>query len=118
MIGISVLLGLTLLFGGLSFVSWRRDRPERPPGFFFAFWPSAGRSFWGWASLWTAAGIAATWALVASGLDRAAQTWFEQQNPLGLLLPRKAISYGDNLAGYFWKLTMKDRPKGEPLRWR
>ncbi len=35
-----------------------------------------------------------------------------------LLLPRKAISYGDNLAGYFWKLAMKDKPKGEPLRWR
>jgi peptidoglycan/xylan/chitin deacetylase (PgdA/CDA1 family) len=35
-----------------------------------------------------------------------------------LLLPRKAISYGDNLAGYFWKLAMKDAPKGEPLRWR
>ncbi|MDJ0808231.1 MAG: polysaccharide deacetylase family protein [Gammaproteobacteria bacterium] len=34
------------------------------------------------------------------------------------LLPRKAISYGDNLAGYFWKLAMKDKPKGEPLRWR
>lgn len=34
------------------------------------------------------------------------------------LLPRKAVSYGDNLAGYFWKLQMKDKPKGEPLRWR
>jgi peptidoglycan/xylan/chitin deacetylase (PgdA/CDA1 family) len=35
-----------------------------------------------------------------------------------LLLPRKAISYGDNLAGYAWKLEMKDRPKGDPLLWR
>lgn len=35
-----------------------------------------------------------------------------------LLLPRKAISYGDNLAGYFWKLQMKDKPKQAPLRWR
>jgi len=35
-----------------------------------------------------------------------------------LLLPRKAISYGDNLAGYFWKLAMKDRPKQAPLQWR
>jgi len=35
-----------------------------------------------------------------------------------LLLPRKAISYGDNLAGFFWKLAMKDELKGEPLRWR
>ena len=35
-----------------------------------------------------------------------------------LLLPRKAVSYGDNLAGFFWKLAMKDAPKGEPLRWR
>jgi peptidoglycan/xylan/chitin deacetylase (PgdA/CDA1 family) len=34
------------------------------------------------------------------------------------LLPRKAISYGDNLAGFFWKLAMKDEPKQEPLRWR
>ena len=29
-----------------------------------------------------------------------------------LALPRKAISYGDNLAGYFWKLHMKNAPKG------
>jgi peptidoglycan/xylan/chitin deacetylase (PgdA/CDA1 family) len=28
-----------------------------------------------------------------------------------LALPRKAISYGDNLLGYFWKLAMKNRPK-------
>ncbi len=28
-----------------------------------------------------------------------------------LALPRKAISYGDNLLGYFWKLTAKNRPK-------
>jgi peptidoglycan/xylan/chitin deacetylase (PgdA/CDA1 family) len=34
------------------------------------------------------------------------------------LLPRKAISFGDNLAGYFWKLAMKNAPKHEPLRWR
>lgn len=33
-----------------------------------------------------------------------------------LALPRKAISYGDNLLGYFWKLQMKHRPKSEPLR--
>jgi peptidoglycan/xylan/chitin deacetylase (PgdA/CDA1 family) len=35
-----------------------------------------------------------------------------------LLLPRKAISYGDSLAGYVWKLAMKNRPKQAPLRWR
>jgi peptidoglycan/xylan/chitin deacetylase (PgdA/CDA1 family) len=35
-----------------------------------------------------------------------------------LLLPRKAISYGDNLAGFAWKLLIKDRPKQPPLRWR
>jgi peptidoglycan/xylan/chitin deacetylase (PgdA/CDA1 family) len=34
------------------------------------------------------------------------------------LLPRKAISYGDNLAGFFWKLAMKNKPKHKPLRWR
>jgi len=28
-------------------------------------------------------------------------------------IPRKAISYGDNLAGFFWKLHMKDVPKGQ-----
>ena len=28
-----------------------------------------------------------------------------------LALPRKAISYGDNLVGYFWKLHMKNKPK-------
>ena len=35
-----------------------------------------------------------------------------------LLLPRKAISYGDTLAGFVWKLWLKDRPKQPPLRWR
>ncbi len=28
-----------------------------------------------------------------------------------MLLPRKAISYGDSLAGFFWKLHMKNRRK-------
>jgi len=32
-----------------------------------------------------------------------------------LALPRKAISYGDNLLGFFWKLMMKDEPKGEAV---
>ena len=32
-----------------------------------------------------------------------------------LALPRKAISHGDNLAGYFWKLEMKRRPKQAPI---
>jgi len=32
-----------------------------------------------------------------------------------LALPRKAISYGDNLIGFLWKLTMKDEPKGEAV---
>jgi peptidoglycan/xylan/chitin deacetylase (PgdA/CDA1 family) len=35
-----------------------------------------------------------------------------------LLLPRKAISYGDTLPGFAWKLWMKDKPKQPPLRWR
>ena len=32
-----------------------------------------------------------------------------------LALPRKAISYGDNLLGFLWKLLMKDEPKGEAV---
>jgi hypothetical protein len=35
-----------------------------------------------------------------------------------LALPRKAISYGDNLLGYWWKLAMKDTPKDELVEWR
>jgi peptidoglycan/xylan/chitin deacetylase (PgdA/CDA1 family) len=35
---------------------------------------------------------------------------FGHENPF--LLPRKAISYGDSLAGFFWKIHMKNRPKG------
>jgi peptidoglycan/xylan/chitin deacetylase (PgdA/CDA1 family) len=35
-----------------------------------------------------------------------------------LALPRKAISYGDNLLGYWWKLAMKDAPKPALLDWR
>ncbi len=35
---------------------------------------------------------------------------FGQEDPF--LLPRKAISYGDSLAGFFWKIHMKNRPKG------
>lgn len=33
-----------------------------------------------------------------------------------LALPRKGISFGDNVLGYAWKLHMKDKPKGEALR--
>ena len=33
-----------------------------------------------------------------------------------LTLPRKAISWGDNLLGYFWRLHMKNTPKTEPIR--
>jgi peptidoglycan/xylan/chitin deacetylase (PgdA/CDA1 family) len=35
-----------------------------------------------------------------------------------LVLPRKAISYGDNLLGYWWKLAMKDAPKPALVEWR
>lgn len=33
-----------------------------------------------------------------------------------LTLPRKAISYGDNLLGYFWRLHMKNTPKHAFIR--
>ncbi len=33
-----------------------------------------------------------------------------------LTLPRKAISWGDNLVGYFWRLHMKNAPRTPPLR--
>jgi peptidoglycan/xylan/chitin deacetylase (PgdA/CDA1 family) len=33
-----------------------------------------------------------------------------------LTLPRKAISFGDNLIGYFWRLHMKNTPKQVPIR--
>lgn len=32
-----------------------------------------------------------------------------------LELPRKAVSYGDSLLGFWWKLVFKDRPKTIPL---
>jgi len=35
-----------------------------------------------------------------------------------LVLPRKAISYGDNLLGYWWKLSMKNAPKPALVEWR
>lgn len=35
-----------------------------------------------------------------------------------LVLPRKAISYGDNLAGFVWKLEVKQAPRPELLPWR
>jgi peptidoglycan/xylan/chitin deacetylase (PgdA/CDA1 family) len=33
-----------------------------------------------------------------------------------LTLPRKAISYGDNLIGYFWRLHVKNQPKRAFIR--
>lgn len=33
-----------------------------------------------------------------------------------LTLPRKAISYGDNLLGYFWRMHMKNTPKHAFIR--
>jgi peptidoglycan/xylan/chitin deacetylase (PgdA/CDA1 family) len=35
-----------------------------------------------------------------------------------LVLPRKAISFGDNLAGYAWKLLFKHAPKPALSQWR
>ncbi|EIC20288.1 putative xylanase/chitin deacetylase [Thiorhodovibrio frisius] len=35
-----------------------------------------------------------------------------------LILPRKAISYGDNLIGYGWKLLVKHAPKPALQHWR
>lgn len=35
-----------------------------------------------------------------------------------LVLPRKAISFGDNLIGYLWKLLVKNRPKPQLVEWR
>lgn len=32
-----------------------------------------------------------------------------------LALPRKAISFGDDIFGFFWKLAVKHRPKGVPI---
>lgn len=32
-----------------------------------------------------------------------------------MALPRKAISYGDNMLGFLWKLYLKDEPKGRTL---
>ena len=35
-----------------------------------------------------------------------------------LVLPRKAISYGDNLIGFWWKLSVKNAPKPGLTEWR
>jgi peptidoglycan/xylan/chitin deacetylase (PgdA/CDA1 family) len=35
-----------------------------------------------------------------------------------LALPRKAISFGDNLLGYWWKLSVKNAPKPDLTEWR
>lgn len=35
-----------------------------------------------------------------------------------LALPRKAISYGDDLIGFFWKLNVKNAPKPKLTEWR
>lgn len=35
-----------------------------------------------------------------------------------LALPRKAISFGDDLIGFFWKLSVKNRPKPQLVEWR
>jgi peptidoglycan/xylan/chitin deacetylase (PgdA/CDA1 family) len=39
-----------------------------------------------------------------------------QDHPLAL--PRKAISFGDDLIGYFWKLSFKNKPKPRLAEWR
>ena len=35
-----------------------------------------------------------------------------------LVLPRKAISFGDDLSGFFWKLAVKHAPKPDLQQWR
>ena len=44
--------------------------------------------------------------------DRGAATRLDDP----LLLPRKAISFGDSLIGYFWKLHMKHKKKLQPSK--
>ncbi len=39
-----------------------------------------------------------------------------QDHPL--ILPRKAISFGDNLIGFWWKLAVKHAPKPALVHWR
>jgi hypothetical protein len=34
------------------------------------------------------------------------------------VLPRKAISFGDDRLGYWWKLAVKNAPKPELADWR
>lgn len=35
-----------------------------------------------------------------------------------LALPRKAISFGDDIVGFFWKLGVKNNPKPQLVQWR
>lgn len=48
----------------------------------------------------------------ALSCDRGAATPFDNH----LTLPRKAVSFGDSLIGYFWKLHMKHKRKVQPAK--
>lgn len=85
------------LFGALAALSRWRDRPDRPPGMLWRFWPNTLAAFGGrrWVFPFFAAGLTA--GLVLSGLDRRLQDWWQAADPLGHALPWALLVWGN-----FW----------------
>ena len=113
MLGAMLSSGLIGLFLLAWWLSRRRDRPTRPPGWFHGFWLNAGRSLWGWNACYTLAGAGITYAMVASGVDRAVQDLFQRLDPMGPFWPRMALAVGNfwHVAAALWLfLVQEGRP--------
>ncbi len=100
------LFELWLVFAGLcalaAWVSYRRRARARWPQVFFSFWGTLSGALVSRAGLAVLAGAAlATWGLVASGLDRDLQAWFQESDPLGREFSRAFL-----VGGNYWHPLM------------
>jgi len=79
----------------------RREQRGKHPGFFFHYWKHAAGNFHPGPLFILALAAAATWGMVASGLDRSIQVLFQTANPLGHALPWVML-----MGGQFWHMAL------------
>lgn len=106
-----LLLGLFLL---ATWIASRRMAAGRPPGFFFEFWPSLGRSLAAWPLAW-ALPVAVTLLFALTPLDLAAKRLVHAVNPLGWDVAWGMLVYGNfahlliGLGAWAWGKARADR---------
>jgi membrane-associated phospholipid phosphatase len=102
------ILIITAFYLILTWLSRRRDRPERPPGIFYRFWRDMALSLWGWGLVVLLLSLLITVMFVSTGWDHDIQRVIQR---IGLL-PRWA-TWTSFMVGNLWTLII-----GGVLMWR